>query len=542
MSIYRMRTEFGKHLKIVMALIAAVFIIGAVWQFGAAPVSQKGPEEDTKPLAIVNGIPIMKSEFDAQWVRMSNEAADRGMRSTMQMADLRAQIFEQLVQERLLLSAAREMGVAPSKKDVENRIDKLVVDQLKENRRAVLGTLDKEQEELDPRKDRKYKSVLSDNGTSLAAQEEMARRLVPPAMVESQLAIEGIQKAINAKIGKIDDKAIKDSYNVYKVRQVVISEGKLPKDQVATRAKNVASEAKKGADFAKLVKDNSDEQFKNQGVIEYSLDMPWMLPPEVGDAVKKMKPGQVSDALKVGESYYVVKLEGVTSKAPAKLDKKTKDERRERIKQMAQWNAGMELQKKIQESKKIKVDDPEMAGYYYAGEARTAMMTDQAKYRKQIALAIQSLEKAVKIDRGNIYATAKLAELYRQEGKNDKAIAYLKMLLGPDSSAQGSDLRMMLGDLLSVSDKPEDKAEALEQYKQASEGAVVEREIHQQLVSRFQQLGQPELAAAEQAWLDDYDKKMAALQAEQQKKMEEQAKKDQKADKSDKSPKPKKGG
>jgi hypothetical protein len=54
------------------------------------------------------------------------------------------------------------------------------------------------------------------------------------------------------------------------------------------------------------------------------------------------------------------------------------------------------------------------------------------------------------------------------------------------------------------------KKEAIDEYKAASDWAGAydfqNMFIHQQLKSKFEQLGQPDLAAAEQKWMDDFQK------------------------------------
>ncbi|GAG29537.1 unnamed protein product, partial [marine sediment metagenome] len=53
MGIYKMRTEFGTHLKIVLGVVAVIFIVGVFWGFGT-PVSKRGPEtQGPKTLAVV---------------------------------------------------------------------------------------------------------------------------------------------------------------------------------------------------------------------------------------------------------------------------------------------------------------------------------------------------------------------------------------------------------------------------------------------------------------------------------------------------------
>lgn len=528
MSIYRMRTEFGKHLKVILIGIALIFIAGAVWQFGAAPVTRARDEQQDKPIAIVDGMPISKGEFDSVWVQVSENASKNGMRSTLQLAGLRARLFQQLVESRLMLAEAKRMGVAPSKADVDRKIEELVTKQLKENRRAILGTLSKEQEAKDPRDDRDYRSALAQANNSLANQEDMARRMNPPGMVESGMAAEAISKAIEKQVGKVTDKDIKDSYNTYKAQQIVLMEGKLPKEQVKSRAEKIQKEAKSGGDFAKLANENTDQAYKSQVSFEYSTDAPWMVPTQVGDALTKMKPGEVSKVIDTDRGYYIVKLDSITNKMPAKLDKKAKEQRVEMIKQSRQGRIGTELQDRMHKDAKVVVNDPEMRGYWELYEAQQAMFKDQSEYRKGIAKAIKSLETATKQNAANDFATIQLVQLYQMDGKTEKALQRMKFLFGADSSAQGADLNMMYASLLLSTGKAADKEEAIRQYQEASDAAVGDRtggdrQIHEQLAAKFDELGKPELAKAEREWISNYDKQMAALQEQMKSRAEKSA-------------------
>lgn len=524
MSIYRMRTEFGKHLKIILGLVAAVFIVGAVWQFGAAPPSTRGQDEGRKAvIATVNGIDIGQAEFDALWETASREAAQSGARSTLAMANLRAQIFHQLVQSRLMMSAARSLGVEVSDEDVRRELERYVVDYLRNNRRLVLGQLTDEQEKKDPREDKQYKAELARSGMSISQQEEIARSMAPEATVRSALAAEAVEKAIKARVGKVTDKDVIDSYNVYRIRQIVLLPGSVPEEQLLERAKKILQKAKDGEDFAKLARENSDGPFKEQGgEVEYSFDSQWMFPPEVRRAIGELKPGQISDVINTDRGIYIVKLESVTARLPEKLDDKVKKERREQIQQTRQALAMMEFQQEIAKKADVKVHDDEMAGYWHLIKAQEVGF-GQPDFKKHVALAIKAFEREIKDDPGNDWATAKLAELYKQEGRNKEAIRLLYHLLdSPTSTAQGADLRIMLGDLLVASGKPEDREAAIEQYKKASDAAVNDRMIHEQLVAKYRDLGMPDLAKYEEQWISEFDKRMAEYEAQQRAAQERQ--------------------
>lgn len=504
MSIYKMRTEFGKYAKPILYLIALIFIVGAVWQFGAAP---QGTTEETerreKPLATVNGLPITQQEFDAVWTQAAKSASDQGMSSTLQLADMRSQIFYSLVQNRLLLTAARQMGIQVTSDDVDKRLDQLVVEYLKQQRRLVLGKLTPAQERLDPREDPDYRDELAKNDLSIKQQEDVAKLLNPRSQVEAQVAAEAVQKAIEKSVGAVTDKDVTNSYKVYQIRQIVLTPGKLPREQMMNRANKIVKEARSDADFAKLAKDNSQGP---TGVTQYSFDSAWTFPPAVGKAIEKMKPGQVSDVIDAGSQLYIVKLETVQTKLPPKLDKKAKKERRDQIKQTRLMMAQIEFRQKMNEKSDVRVTDPEMLGYWQLMQAQQNA-GNPAVYQKHRSMAVAALKRAITVDRGNTFATAKLAQTLQQDGQNKQALELLYQLMeGEQSTAQGADLRIMLGDLLVKEGK---KDEALKQYQKASDSAVSDRTAHERLMGKFRELGRPELVAVEQQRIENIDKLMA---------------------------------
>ncbi len=131
--------------------------------------------------------------------------------------------------------------------------------------------------------------------------EKEARRLIPESQVRVQMAAEAIQDYYRKKAGPITDKDVESSYDVYKVRQIMLRSGKLPEEQMKTRADTILKQARSGKDFEQLVKDNSDGPMASKGgEMEYSFDRYvsnlqmaaqgfMMSPRELWPAIKKMK-------------------------------------------------------------------------------------------------------------------------------------------------------------------------------------------------------------------------------------------------------------
>lgn len=527
MSIYKLRTEFGQHLKWVMLGIAVIFIIGAIFTFGAAPGGRNGSKVQggDDVVAVVNGREIMRADFENSWLSASEEARNRGIRSALQLADYRAAMFAQMVQSRMLLNAAEKMGVDISDRKVNDAIDEQIGKVLSQNRESIMGgdMTDKERT-LDPRDDSKYKKALASVGRSIGDMEDAIRKQIPADDIRAKLAYEGVQKKIEQGIKPVTDQDIKDSYNVYKIRQISFMKGMMPQAQLKTRVDKIMTEIRGGADFAKIAKENSGASLMGgNSVTEYSFDNRMALLPQVRDAIAKLEPGGVSSPVVTDYGTFIVKLDSVTPKQPAKMDKKTTDARRKQIADDRKMTALMAFQAQMQKDEDIKVSDPELKAYWLMIKARTAF-TEPVKSIKMSEEAIASLKKARKSRVDNQMINAKLAQLLYESGKTKEGLDILyPMVEGANDMIDTPDLRILLGDMLmaqSAKDKPEQKAattaKALEQYKKASEVARNDRASHEQLVTKFQQLKQPALVAAEQQWLANYDKQAKAMQAGQQ--------------------------
>lgn len=579
MSIYKMRTDFGHHFKWILGFIALVFVVGAVYQFGPKPPGREGEGEGQRTsIAVVNGMPITLEEYHAVLDPYAERARDQGVNSTLQFANIKAEVFTNMIEGRLLLAAAKKMGVDVSQSAVDERYEEKITDYLRANRAKVLEKMTREQDAGDPRDDSEYINKLTEYGTSLAAQEENARSVISRAGLEEEVAREGINEKLKLDVGRISGKNLADSYKVYKVRQILVSTAALPAAQAKNKAEKILNEAKSGKDFAALARQNSDDEMSKSkgGEADYSFDQlanqvssaaniiayqqlaqrgavdqqaiargqkilmdnPVMLSQaakslggfygvigtsgEMLQIVKKLKPGEISKVIPTDRGFLIVKLESVQSATP---DKKTAAARRDTMRQVETLLKWMEIDRDVRRTAQIRVEDPEMAGYYHFSLAQNmAMAGKRDDYNKELALAAKSFKRALTEMKSNSEAAVEYALILREQGNVKKAVEVLyPMLEGNSAAAQGGDLRLMLGDMLLQLKDPKDKDRALSQFKKASEEATYDRSVHVQLVQKYKQLGMPELAAEEEAFIAQFDQKMKAYEERQGSKTEKPA-------------------
>ena len=513
MSIYKMRTEFGHHLKWVMAILAVIFIIGAIFTFGSAPSNRengRGGGND-EVVAKVAGMEITRGEVENTWNRTSEALRNQGIRSSLQFASEKARVFQSVVDTRMTLAMAQAMGVDINNREVQNKRDQMIEEYLKQNRRRVLGKVSSEQDRSDPRRDREYTSELSKVGTSISAMESQAEQMIPEGQIQFQLAQEGIQKAMADKAGKPSSDDVKNSYNVYSVREIVVPKSSMPEDQLKTRVNKIYDEAKSG-DFAALAKKYSADQAKG-GIQSVSFGS---VSPEVWDEIAKLKAGEVSNPIETSDAVYVVKVENMASKLPAKFDKKTQEDRAKMVTTMREIQQYQKVDKDVRQKiiAQVVVTDPEYNGYWHLAQLqRPGAQTD---FKKELSLAANSFKKAIAKNPNNQYATALLAVLLKEQGNTKEATVQLYHLLeGDNAKGEGADLRIMLADMLLQSGK---KDEALKQYQKASEAAgVMDIATHEQLASKFKAVGRADLAASEAKTAADLLAKKKIFDAQQAK-------------------------
>lgn len=508
MSIQDIRTQFRDHFRWIAYAIALVFIIGAVWQFGAAPERQSTPDAE-KVIALVGKTPITQDEFDTIWAQVSENASQFGVTSTLGLANYRQQVFLQLVQSKKLVILAEKEGIKITDKDIDKKLDEKIVAQLKANRKAVLGNISEEQEKIDPRKDKAYLAELKANGMSVAIIEDQVARMNTREMIKAEIAGTKFSDIIKSKTDALTDADIENSYTTYKIREIALSKTTAD-EQIKAKAGKIYTEAKGGADFAKLAKENSTDAMKSQGgAFDLNFDSQHILGTEVYDAVKKLEIGGISPVIETDRGYYIVKLEKKEKKLPEKFDKKAKDERKKQISSMLEYRESMKIQKELMSTSDVTVKNKEMEGYWRLFLSQSAASLSSEEQEKEASLALAAFETAYKEDPSNDYAAVMYVISLNDAGKKDEAGKLLYTLLeGETSMVQGADLNMMLADYLLSKGDSSSKEEAIKQYQKASEAAINDLQVHTELKLKFTQLGKLDLAAKESAWIDSYNKQM----------------------------------
>lgn len=524
MGIYKLRTDFATHLKVLLWVVLVIFVVGAIWSFGAAPFLNKVHKKEA--VILVAEKPVQRSDYDAEWERIYKLAQQNGMKSPLEFANLKQMIVENMINSQKLISVAEADGIVITKKDVKQAKEEKILEVLKQNRNAIMGDLDEAKEAIDPRKDKDFLKTLSENGMSIDSIISDANANVSDLAVKAELAQKQIQAKADEKTKDLSKDDVKNSYKSFAISQITISEDKSTADEAKAKADKAYAELKGGADFNKVKAKYSD--ISGFPGMEYNpIDAPWMLPAKVGEAVKNLSAGQYTEVIQSDKLYYIVKVDKIVDKAPKNLDEKTVNERKEQIKQSVQQEVFGNIQEKMDAIKDIEVKDPEFNGYYHCilAESERTPETVKGEYSKAIECFTEALKKDEQI--GKEVITAKMADVYfKMEDYKKCSDTLYEMLDGNNSTTEAYDLRALYGDALA---KQGQKDKAIDQYKQAAMLNKSDAAFQDEISMKFQELGDVADAAAAKAKADEIRSFEMKAQAEMQKQMEEAAKKAEKA-------------
>ncbi|MCX7599707.1 MAG: tetratricopeptide repeat protein [Armatimonadetes bacterium] len=499
----RKHLSFGTPVQVVFWGIVIIFVVGAYYSFGPAgrarsAQSEQGGRRVSAVVAVVGGKEIPREQFERELLRTGYDESPVSSRPMTKLSAL-----EQLIDSILELEAAKHEGIKVSGKEVEQKREEM----LEQAIQARFPTKRDLKEYLD-RKRMTYEQLK---------QKIRDEQLGDLDAIRKMLLVDKLRELVESRV-QVTDAELRASFEEIKARHILIrpSEEKkrieadykkrnqqppadLDADALARkRAEDLLAQIKKGADFAKLAREFSDDK----GSAKQGGDLGWFRPgtmvPEFEQAAFALKPGQVSEVVKTDFGYHIIQVTERRSKLPADFEKNKEKYRAEELQKRkgAAWPAYL---KELRKQTQITIVDAELRGYKNLSEGKQ----DEA---------MADLEEAVRQDPQNVDAAYQLAMLYRDKGDKNRAVELLQQVAGTEQGARMADVRMALGDLLMDLKR---KDEALTEYRAASEWAVrpdfSSYFIHLRLKDKFKELGQKELAAQEQAWLNDFAKRQQEM-------------------------------
>ncbi|MGE5532245.1 MAG: peptidylprolyl isomerase [Bacteroidota bacterium] len=518
MSIVRMRKVFrakskmkvGKktlHLpspaEAVFYLIILIFVAGAYYTFGGpgggknASANQGGGGAQTAVVARVNGEKIPRQLYDANLQMRLQGMGDE--RDITQERYLRSGTLSSLEDAIMMRQATRKEGIKVSGADLSAEKDKQIeqmVSQRFPDKRSLVRFLKKENKSLDQYKDDLRKEAFSD---SEALREQVARQK--------------LQKAVEDKV-TMTDADVADSYSEVKASHILIDPKKeaaaaqagqkdpkaAPADGDALakkKAEDLLAQIQKGADFAKLAKENSADP----GSAVKGGDLGWfkkgMMVPEFDAEAFKLQPGQVSSApVKSDFGYHIIKVTARRQNLPKDFNQ-NKEMYKQQALQEKKSRAWQEFQQQMKKDAKIEIIDPELKAY---------SLLDDGKEAEGIA----ALDQVVNKDPQNAVAAWELAQLYDQKGDKAKTTELLEKVTLTEDGARNPMVHIRLADLYQ---QQNNKPKALDEYKNAFDRAsgftMQNFSANMQIEQKLKQLGDTTTVPQVSKWLADYRKQQA---------------------------------
>ena len=241
---------------------------------------------------VVNQDVVAASEITLRAERAREEARRRGD-ANPNMEELRKQAMESLIEERAMVTLARETG----QRVEEPELDRVVANVASQNKLTMPEL--RERLKADGMDFRTFRENLRDQ------------------MLMERVREREVQKRINITDGDIDRyleerQAKADSNPQLNIAQVLIPvPDKSTEAQAAerkARAETALARIKAGEDFAKVAREFSEDANKERGG-EVGLRQAERLPDVFVDAVRELKPGQVNPRLIRSEvGFHIIKL------------------------------------------------------------------------------------------------------------------------------------------------------------------------------------------------------------------------------------------
>lgn len=533
MSLTRMRKKMQGWFRYVIYLLAVIFVgsiialaVGGSMMQRAGGGSAGGAVGPKSPVAKVNGEKITSETFENAVQNQSKMYEQMGQQiGPLEQSQLRQNVLDGLVQQRLMVQAARDEHVSVSRGDINKKIDDIVNQEIDKYRNTLLEKTKgpKTDEALNIELDKRQKGL-----TVNKIRDDIQKNINRDA-VSDQLMIDGLQKVLEAKVDS-SDKALIANYDQVRIAQITVDTKKRTDAEAETKAKDLVAKLRAGEDFAKTAMASSDDYLaKKGGDRQFPMGRTYMEPELAGPAFS-LKQGEISDPIKMSQGYVIIKILERKSNLPKDFnDPKQHKIYQEQYVQSEKSRLQNTYFEDLKKKAKIEILDPEMK----ANDAMKQIMTasDDAGRKTAALNAIALYNKALSAIQGETSASARIYSqmvmiynMLASPKPNDNAAAKAeevkyraeakKMLIEALNYAETNQLRLMLINM-NIEDKENDKA--LENLLIVSDNAYNENmQVHMQILMMAEKIKSlpkaAELIAKEKKWIEDNNKKMKAQQ------------------------------
>ena len=275
-----------------LPLLAAVFcsalLLLALWAGSAAAA------ELTRVVAVVNNEPITSTELQQYMMRAKRQVARQGVQ--IPEDELRQQVLEQMVLEKLQLQVATRMGITIDDAAVDRAIDDiarrndLTLDALKQALAADGITFEQFREQI-----RREMTIAR-----LRDREMEGRVTVSDVEIDHFLANNpDVMRRIEAEAGNVMQTH---------VRHILVRTNQAVNDEAAqAKLLTLRERIVNGVDFAELARANSDDGSAFKGG-----DLGWINPgdtvPQFEEVMNQLAPGEISPPVKTPFGWHLIQV------------------------------------------------------------------------------------------------------------------------------------------------------------------------------------------------------------------------------------------
>ncbi|MBE3577077.1 MAG: peptidylprolyl isomerase [Limnochordales bacterium] len=462
-----------KQMKWIFAVIAGALALGmaiggAYWHWGGAGANRG-------PIAVVNGMEITATDLAAafadqyRYAQLFYQRIPPSMRPELEYyAYLTLRDFD------LLLHEARRQKIKVSDKEVDEAFKK-------------------ERERYASREE--FLAAIQEQG--IRNEKEFRERLRESLMVQK------LWESIGSDI-KISDEEVARAYEKITASLIMIKpkgEGEAAWKVAERLANDVVAKARSGQSFATLAKTYSDDPSKLNGGDLGEIGH-GQLPDQVDEVAFKLAVGQISDAIKGPDGYYIVKVTARKSASGPDFEKQ-KETLRQQLLEQKQQEARASWFANLQSQAKIEIKDPVIK----ARDLVSLGKLDEAIAEYNRALGEQD----------DPYVRLQLARVY--EMKNDTAQMIAELERAAQAAPEDYDIQLALAVAYKENKQNEKALATLKKVQQLA--PEYDLNIHSQLASHFRELGEEELAKQEEKRVEEIWALYQKQQEEAQKAAEE---------------------
>ncbi|WP_141056207.1 peptidylprolyl isomerase [Tepidiphilus succinatimandens] len=277
-----------RSLPLLGAVFRSALLLLALWAGSTAAA------ELTRVVAVVNNEPITSTELQQYMVRAKRQVAKQGVQ--IPEDELRQQVLEQMILEKLQLQVAKRMGITVDDTAIDRTIEdiarrnNMTLDALKQALAADGITFEQFREQI-----RREMTIAR-----LRDREMEGRVTVSDAEVDHFLANNpDVMRRIEAEAGNVTQTH---------VRHILARTNQTTNDEAA-KAKLLALRERivNGVDFAELAKANSDDGSAFKGG-----DLGWINPgdtvPQFEEAMNRLAPGEISQPVKTPFGWHLIQV------------------------------------------------------------------------------------------------------------------------------------------------------------------------------------------------------------------------------------------